>query len=301
MKTRRTESSSFDLFLDTICNTFGGIVFLAILLAIMIQNRAIVKSPDSQDSRISAAEMRAMSLRLDQLSSEKESLQATLESLPEAKPNEVDPEYSKAIEAAKQREAELADLLDLQAKTGARLASQLEANEEQRKRNAQVPGLHEKQKDRLRQAAAEYAGVVEAKQQTLRLPRVRTSRAASILVLVQNNSMYLAKTPSLFATGFNSSHVTTKSAFGGGIQVDPKVGAGWDLTQPEGQVDFHDLVQQASRSGHIMTLAVWPDSYTTFSSLRDAMIERDVFYQLWPQSESDKLVVFLGGGTQRIQ
>ncbi len=36
---KRETPSSLELFLDTICNTFGGIVFLAILLSIIVQNR----------------------------------------------------------------------------------------------------------------------------------------------------------------------------------------------------------------------------------------------------------------------
>ena len=35
---QRTETnSSLDLLLDTICNTFGGIIFLAILVAVLLQ------------------------------------------------------------------------------------------------------------------------------------------------------------------------------------------------------------------------------------------------------------------------
>ncbi len=38
---RKTEQSSFDLFLDTICNAFGGIMFIAILVSILLQMKGV--------------------------------------------------------------------------------------------------------------------------------------------------------------------------------------------------------------------------------------------------------------------
>ncbi len=60
MKRRRTgQASSLDLFLDTICNAFGGIMFLAILLSVLVQNRtkqpSEVKTPQVPMSAAEAA------------------------------------------------------------------------------------------------------------------------------------------------------------------------------------------------------------------------------------------------------
>ena len=52
MRSRRNDdsASSFELLLDTMCNTFGGIVFIALLLTILSQSIEEIKSePDSSD------------------------------------------------------------------------------------------------------------------------------------------------------------------------------------------------------------------------------------------------------------
>lgn len=52
MSRHRTNNSqsSFDLFLDTVCNTFGGVLFIAILLAVMIRQVQIISSEQQSPS-----------------------------------------------------------------------------------------------------------------------------------------------------------------------------------------------------------------------------------------------------------
>ena len=43
MSRRHAEESSLDLLLDAMCNTFGGVMFIAILLTVMISIRGLEK------------------------------------------------------------------------------------------------------------------------------------------------------------------------------------------------------------------------------------------------------------------
>ena len=65
MKRRRDQTDSLELFLDTICNTFGGIIFLAILVAILSQTRGMMNqdNPDA-DHALTPAEVRQLKQRL---------------------------------------------------------------------------------------------------------------------------------------------------------------------------------------------------------------------------------------------
>ena len=49
MRRRRDQTDGLELFLDTICNTFGGIIFLAILVAILSQTQGMMNqdNPDA--------------------------------------------------------------------------------------------------------------------------------------------------------------------------------------------------------------------------------------------------------------
>lgn len=58
-RTGSSEISSLDLLLDTICNTFGGIVFIALLLALLSQSagKAASVSPEKQRRKMEVARM----------------------------------------------------------------------------------------------------------------------------------------------------------------------------------------------------------------------------------------------------
>ncbi len=71
MSRRRSEGSSLDLLLDAMCNTFGGVMFIAILLTVMISIRSLEKKnavPD-QSENIEVVRQQAAELQneLDEL------------------------------------------------------------------------------------------------------------------------------------------------------------------------------------------------------------------------------------------
>ena len=45
MKRPNSEDSSLELLLDTMCNTFGGVMFIAISLAVMVSLRSAFSNP----------------------------------------------------------------------------------------------------------------------------------------------------------------------------------------------------------------------------------------------------------------
>ncbi|MDR0336649.1 MAG: hypothetical protein LBI18_06120 [Planctomycetaceae bacterium] len=71
MRRRYSPTSSFELFLDTICNTFGGILFIAILIAIQIRHtEKRIEVPTESASPEKIAELQQI---LDHTTSEIES------------------------------------------------------------------------------------------------------------------------------------------------------------------------------------------------------------------------------------
>lgn len=301
MRGNEDQTSSFDLFLDTICNTFGGIVFLAILLAIMIQNRSIVRTVEQLDQQPSPEEVRALITKLDKLSSEHTTLQTSLENLPAVAPHAEDEEYLTLAEQVKKMEEKVAERVAMQTRASRSLAEIVEENAIQQQENERVPAQLENAENKLDEATAEFERLLASKKQTLRLPKVRTSSTASALLVVKDASIFLARTPSLFAQGFNTKQVTTTTLPDGGIRIEPLAGTGWRLGSGQGSAEFEKVIQQARQSGHILSIAVWPESYGEFAVLREAMIAAGVNYQLWPQSQGEALVVYFGSGASTIQ
>lgn len=305
MKRRRNSddsASSFDLFLDTICNTFGGIVFLAILLAVMVQNRSVVQSKQSDAEQASPDEIREAMGQLTELTAKSARLQTTLAALPSKKPEEAeDSTLSDLAEALETIQLDATSTLESEAKKSQDLTAILEKNADQRIKNDAVLPALEATKKRLTKLESDYKALVQSQQQTLRLPRVQTSRAASVLVLVQGGQLYLAKSPSLYGKGFNSQQVSTRTLADTGIEIVPIPGTGWDIGNGDAIREFRSIIQKAVSQSNFITLVIWPDSFDQFAKLRTEMIDGGIVYQLWPKSTSEVLKIYLGGGKSRVQ
>jgi hypothetical protein len=74
---KRTADSSLELLLDTICNTFGGVLFLAILICVLLRMASPLEQLVAEHDRTTPEEMQALELQLDALVAEIETLQAT--------------------------------------------------------------------------------------------------------------------------------------------------------------------------------------------------------------------------------
>jgi hypothetical protein len=301
MRRDEDRTSSFDLFLDTICNTFGGIVFLAILLAIMIQSRAVVRTEEQIDQQPSPEQVRMLITKLEKLAGERETLEHSLENLPATRADDEDEEYFELAEQVAQTEQRLKESLSIQTKASQKLAEKLELNAIQAAENDAVPAQLKEAERELAQVKAGFQRLASSKQQTLRLPTVKNKTTSSALLLVKNHSLFLARTPSLFGQGFNETQVTTSTLFAGQIRIEPRDGAGWLLGSTKARAEFANVVQQARQNGYTLTIAVWPESYGDFATLREAMIAAGVNYQLWPQAEGEALIISFGAGASSVQ
>lgn len=302
MREEQDATASFDLFLDTICNTFGGIVFLAILLAVMVQNRSLIETKNSEErTHASPAQVREAIAQLADLSTKQKLTQLTLAAMPEKAGTVDDTELLDLREHRERLKQEIGDALAVEAESSKQLAQQLESNAVQREQNQAVPEQLQDAKELLSATRADFERTLEAKQETLRVPRVRASSQASMLILVQDSNVYLAMTPSGFGRGFNDAQVSTTETFGNETQISPIRGTGWDLDNGVGSTQFQLLVDQAKSSNHSITIAVWPESFDDFSRLRKTMIEAEVYYQLWPQSTGESLEVSFGSGSSSVQ
>jgi len=302
MKRAPDATSSFDLFLDTICNTFGGIVFIAILLAVMVQNRALVVSEENAVGKPASAEqVRQAMASLAEVSTQQKLLAISLAAMPESYSTVDDTEFRQLREQQSELEEQIEAALEAEKQASATLAGLLEANAVQREENETVPQQLEELEELVAAAGAAYERSLDAKQQTLRVPRVRSSQSRSMLILVQDGSVFLAKKATLANQGFNTAQVSTNTRIDTGIDITPKSGTGYRLSGGDGLQEFMQLVREADSGGNSLTIAVWPDSFGQFAELRERMVQSGVFYQLWLQSPGEPLTVYMGSGSSSVQ
>ncbi len=92
---KSTPPSSFDLFLDTVCNTFGGVLFIAILIAIQIRQTAEQPPPEA----CSPERIAELARRADELVVEIESATMLMETVRKTMPEPVDEKDKKLVTA----------------------------------------------------------------------------------------------------------------------------------------------------------------------------------------------------------
>ena len=104
----KVQSSSLDLFLDTICNAFGGIMFLSILISVLLQFRGKESAVEVDQPTISESESAQIEDRLVKLQSERMELVATIAALENSMVGEDQTEVielqSRLVQSEKQRE-----------------------------------------------------------------------------------------------------------------------------------------------------------------------------------------------------
>lgn len=299
MKRVNADISSFELFLDTICNTFGGIVFLAILLALTIQTRSVVRTPQSADEQPpTEEEIRQLIAQLDSATNSHAVLAETLRQTPDMGVASADEGYRQLMDELNRKNDAVAERTKQNAEVTRQLAEMFAENTALDTQNAQLrEDLAELQQE-ISQLESDFVSATEAKQETLRLPRVSTSHGSNFIVLLKGSRAYLAFRP---VGGFNGDHVTTRDGPGSAIRISPKSGAGWDLTSREGHQRLGQLMDEISGRNAIMTLAVWPDTYEKFSQVKDQLIEQSIPYQIWLEGDDPFLTVFRGSGAATVQ
>jgi hypothetical protein len=302
MRSETSEVSSFDLFLDTICNTFGGVVFLAILMALLIQTHSVVKTDDNQgQAPPSPDEIREMISELDALSAAHAALSETLLNTPQPTRSDDNDAFRQLVKKSSELEADVAEITSQNADAAKSLAQLIAANAALDHENSQIPVQIKDAENGVAAGRAKHQALAESKQQNLRLPRERTTSSASALLMFQNGRVVLAFQPSVIGSGFVDANVTKSAATLNRIRITINPGAGWDFTDPGDRVEIAETIADAARNGNAITVAVWPDSYELFDDLRKQMIDSNVPYQLWPQDAGEELLLSFGSGVTRIQ
>ena len=323
MRKRRANSSSFELFLDTLCNVFGGVIFIAILIAIQIKyTEGIIKPPEA----LSPIEIAKLQQELDQISSDIDISKVLFATLLASMPKPQDPAEQERAElfyalSAKRgtaitKEAELLnqllamekDLLDWEDKikdietllrqTEAerrQLAQEIEQQQtEQQTANISAREL-QSEIDNLDQQIARKEKNLEAednqpRNEVIYLPRLRdVSDRGPVYFVLRFNRFYAVRNRGDFIYTGNELGTPRRDR---GIPVD-------DTEAAKRQIS--SLFQGNVRATTYLSVFVYGDSADQWYIIRDLMIAAGFEYELIP-TKDDTLWVFGGsGGSATVQ
>jgi gluconate kinase len=322
---RRKTLSSFDLFLDTVCNTFGGVLFIALLVAIQVRHSVEQISPEA----CSPKRIAELLHRTDELALEIESAVLVLETIRKTMP-EPDDEYEKHLVATYSellekkndivvQKAELSRDFMALAKENAELSQRLKDTEEQlielkaveSQLSQTVQNLlneqpkHEQKIDELRNLVSTLE--TETAQKTVQLqdknapdrnshteelilPRMRDAgRLRPFYLVLRYNRLYVVANRSDFDAGGDDLGTPKKDR--GSPVMDS------DLTKH----NIRNALQSVSPATNFIGIFVYGDSVDSFYIVRNAVINAGFRYELIPSMDDSRWFIQENNGATQIQ
>lgn len=268
-------ADSLDLLLDTMCNTFGGIILIALLVALLArqtpQQSPVNPSLALFEQRIALAESELATLRshLTQQSDEPVSISAEAVRLAE-----------KQLAAARADAIALASKTTRQAESAAatggaawsQLAEELRSLERRETELRNLIAGIEAETARLREREAALAAQLQSERdhQTvkLRFPKERPRTHSSLAVICKYNRLY----PLFTSPGeLDRTSITWRSVGGDSEESNPKPTSG--LQMPLDMTNWRRLLEAFRAEGVYVAFYVYPDSYDVFRAAKEAATE----------------------------
>lgn len=285
--------SSLELLLDTITNAFGGILFVAILVVILLRLNPSRSKNEPQPATVQSREnLAAAEEQLIAAMSELESLEAVaasqqkinaterpdlvrqfkdLQSMREKRDAAI-AGRADAVHSLSQAQEEINELLDKSSLLDQQLAQARE------KRN-QAQALNEEEKDKRTRSA--------------NLPKPRVTDKFDIPVIVRYGRAYFPYRPETLPLGrvIDTREVFVRTEDSKEVTVTPKPYAGLLLKESASvSAAIRSRLSQNSSARFYVTVGVWPDSFREFSVFKEALVATGYEYRLIPLDEGGRLV-----------
>ncbi|QDT35168.1 hypothetical protein [Thalassoglobus polymorphus] len=291
---------SLELLLDTICNTFGGILFIALLVVIMLQ----LSSPEIQSTKTEELSTRKLEARLISARQELSELfdlqdgqKQTLNLLAPTDTKRLVHEWrnlKSELQKQKRLQQQLEDELQSKQTRHARLKSEYEST-----RRAIADAEHNLESLRRDRIAEEKKRVTEIKTPVLRPGRGKSE----VAIVIQYDRVYLWHEYDRFGIrrGLNTKDFLALGVKTGFLQTTPNPITGIRLDgTPQSISQLRDLLSPFHPSDNHLAIVVRPDSFDSFHVFREFVSALGFEYNLIPV-DSEAPVLDRGGKDTRVQ
>ncbi|MFO7906690.1 MAG: hypothetical protein R6U98_28805 [Pirellulaceae bacterium] len=285
------QQSSLELLLDTITNTFGGILFLAMLVVILLQL--------TSNSRIPSPPDRETQKHLQELENDLIVAEQELDGLREA--YRIQKQLLEQMVTKKSR-AQLAALesarstkRDLNAKRG-ELAGKLASKQADINSIAQaVKDVKDRLKEKeteIEEAKRDLAREVQSRTTTARLPRMHETAKREIPIVVRYDRLFLPHTYDglLSRRRVNTDDMVVLESRLFDVLITPKPYAGTPIRE---DAETRDVIRKKlepfSNTRAYLALGVWEDSFDSFIELKNVLVELGYEYRVIPAQVGDEI------------
>jgi len=292
---QRVQTSSLDLFLDTICNAFGGIMFISILISILIQMRGDSSETNARQNAITEVTAIDQQAKVKQLQHQVRILSETVTERERLLFNEDSAESTELlakkdllVESLGKLQQIQQTLLDTTAAKGIEIQkTQMELQElSQRLTDARLA---------VSERSKELDEALDSVETTTTLPKVASTFKGNLMFAMRYGKLYLITDVAGTGTnGVNSQHATSIN-LGVGVQVRLKEAAGWRLDSPQDIAALDRVLQNHSNSNTFISVAVFSDAHADFLQFKSKLIDMQYDYDLLPLDNPDTLMIVQGG------
>lgn len=298
---RKSGHSSLELLLDTICNTFGGILFVAILIVVMLR----LTSKTTADTDL------PQPTELEQLELEKQyaELQSTLTSLSKAMealgalPQPDDPDTGELFEELKKRQETRRELFEKRLtllKSIAELQTEINKTSKELQDGTEKRKAVENKREDLDLAVKE---AVAKRTQNIEYSKLRRSSKQEVGVILRYGRLYVWHRygASGIPLGLNTEEFVVLEDSAGSIRSTPNPAAGTPVTDTdESKRAVRSRLKRFDPDDQVIAIIVWPDSFEEFRYVKEAMLDLGFNYRIMPM-EPGKKVFDRGGSSEGVQ
>jgi hypothetical protein len=281
---------ALELFLDTISNTFGGVVFIALLVAILIQvtDKQQREADPLAKRRELQTQLAASTTEITRL----EQILAQLERLEQSGGTSDNAERQTTLAVI---DAELSELEDLQAELDRELSARQQVLAKREAELAGCAGNNQRCSTELDDLKLRLEQVQNQDPQQVRLPRFQSVDKRQIAVLISAGRLVFFFTEDQDGR-YGKVNVRDLDIQPGGQEYLPRPGQGILIGDND---EFRRALRRAlsrfNRDQDYVYAVVWPDSYSEFAILRDTLLEMQYGYGLVLMEDGE--AVRLGSGS----
>ena len=294
-RVRRVESdSSLELLLDTICNTFGGILFIALLVSILMSQRSVEVLTKPVDQSAQAA-MNRFTAELETVQQELDEARKSSELLEQLSTRISDPEIKRLLSRKEDLEKSLERI--------ERIVSEelVDVSQEQKKVNettneiAAAQNMLEGAKRELDELKKRLGKAIEDNSRVAGFPIAQSTSKSQVTVCIgrgkicfleQNMNGTLVDDPSQIV---DMSDKKILPDFDNGVIINKKDGLG----------SLHSKINEYKAQNHFFRIFIWKDSFETYQTFSDIIAKKRFSYEVNPMIEGDYLVK--GPSNARVQ
>lgn len=315
MRRRGGDDSSLELLLDTICNTFGGVLFLAMLVALLIsqtRKRTEIESADANPApAVTPAEFVRLQTEAEQAIHELEQLKMAEEGMESVANNVVEPGYAEKVAERREARQDVEELLEEKYEVLREISRAQAAAARAKSRIIDIIENEDKVEQEFAEAKAELDAAVEERnslvqtalklqqrepvvatvQTTGKAPRERSTDKIEFGLLMKYGRLYKMHNYRGYERYVNSDDFVVQEGFAENVAM-PKPHAGFEVANPGLTQYLREAVRGHPSSAWYPSVVVFPDSFAEFLAVKNSLVELGYEYRLIPSQEG----VYDGGG-----